>query len=339
MRSRVEKDPAPFCLLLEVQCVFILFILICVLIGLALILLAVLFTIGLCRTLRPIPADAVPPSVPQEYARLIREGVAWFRSQSTEPVSITSYDGLRLDGLLLPAETERTRGTLILVHGWRSSGYNDFSGAYQYYHDLGFRILNIFQRAHGTSQGRFTCFGVKERYDCQSWARYIQDRFGPEEDIFFSGISMGASAVLLAAGLELPANVRGIVADCGFTSAWDEFAYVLPHYFHLPARPILDIEDLLCRLIAGFGFRDCSVPESLAQATIPVLFIHGGADDFVPTEMGRRNYQACVAPKDLVIVEGAGHGLSYVTEQPRVQSAMENWFSKWGTFSEYSTSK
>lgn len=304
-----------------------------VLVGVSLLLLVSLFVVGLGRTPRSIPPDAVPPSVPQEYARLIRDGVAWFRSQKTEPVTITSYDGLRLDGCLLPAEVERPRGTIILVHGWRSSGYNDFCGAYAYYHNLGYRILNIFQRAHGTSQGWITCFGVKERYDCQSWARYIQERFGPEEDIFLSGISMGASTVLLAAGLDLPANVRGIVADCGFTSAWDEFAYVLPHYFHLPARPILDIENGFCRLFAGFGFRDCSVPEALAQATIPVLFIHGGADDFVPIEMGRRNYQACAAPKELLIVENAGHGLSYVVEPERVKNAIENWFKKWGTFS------
>ena len=42
------------------------------------------------------------------------------------------------------------------------------------------------------------------------------------KDIFLCGISMGCATTLMAAGLDLPDNVKGIIADCGFTSPWLE---------------------------------------------------------------------------------------------------------------------
>ena len=299
----------------------------------ALLLFGVLFYVGICRWPNRALADAIPPGVSGKWEQRVRDGVAWMRQQDTERICIRSYDGLKLAALFLPAAEAPPKGTIILVHGWRSSGYNDFSCAYQYYHGLGYNILNIFQRAHGESQGCFTCFGVKERYDCQSWARYVAERFGPEHDIFFSGISMGAASVMMATGLELPANVRGILADSGFTSPWEQFAHVLPRRFHLPVHPTIEIADLLCRCIAGFGFRVCSSIDALAGNKIPMLFVHGLADTFVPPEMSRRNYEACAAPKELLLVEGARHGLSYLVDEPRVSEKIKNFLRKWGTFS------
>ncbi|MDO4732109.1 MAG: alpha/beta hydrolase [Bacillota bacterium] len=309
---------------------WILWLVLALLLLLLLFLFALLY-IGIFRWPRRFLREGAPSWAEEKWVQRIREGSAWMRQQQTERICIKSYDGLRLVGLFLPAELPEPKGSIILVHGWHSNGYDDFSCAYRFYHELGYNILNIFQRAHGESQGCFTCFGVKERYDCQGWARYMAERFGEEHDLFFSGISMGASSVMMASSLELPGSVRGLVADCGFTSAWEQFSHVLTRHFHLPAHPILELADLLCRCIAGFGFRDCSCPEALSQNQIPVLFVHGLADHFVPAHMSQSCYDACAAPKELVLVEGAGHGFSFLVEEERVSAKIKDFLKKWGT--------
>lgn len=298
-----------------------------------LLFLLILFYVGVCRWPDFLISNAIPLGLHGDWARRVREGVAWFRQQDTELVRIRAYDGVKLAARFLPADLEQPKGSIILVHGWRSSGLCDFSCAYKYYHDLGYNLLNVFQRGHGESGGRFTSFGIKERYDCQAWAWYLAKRLGPEQDIFLSGMSMGTATVLMATGLELPGNIRGIVADCGFNSPWDEMAHVLKHRIHLPVHPILELEDFLCRHLADFSFREYSAAEALAGNKIPVLFIHGLADTFVPPEMSRQNYAACAGEKEIILVEGAAHGLSFLADEARVSDGIENWLARWGTFS------
>lgn len=258
-----------------------------------------------------------------EYGGMIDAGIAWFKAQDPERIELPAYDGTRLVGYYLPAED--ARGTIILFHGYRADCYRDFSCVYEFYHGLGYSLLNVCQRAHGESGGSYICFGVKERFDCRDWAKYVCDRFGPEHDIFLGGLSMGSTTVLMATGLELPKNVRGVIADCGFTSPYDEFKVVLKRGFRLPEHPFMDAAELFCRLFAGYGFRDCSTLDAMRTNTIPVLFIHGEADTFVPTRFSRENYNACRAEKKLVTVPGAGHGFSYLVATETCQAALREF--------------
>ena len=299
-------------------------------------LLAMVTGILLCvavvgvRSVSPKRVGAADSWMWRKYADIINAELDWFDAQAPERVSITSFDGLKLTGLYLPAEN--ARGTMLLMHGFHSSAYRDFSCAFRLYHSLGYNILTVYQRAHGESEGKFITYGVKERFDCLEWCRYLNRRSGPEPDVFLSGISMGSSTVLMATGLELPENVRGVIADCGFTSPWDEFAYIMKKRMHLPlVHPLLDIVSAASKLIAGFGFRDYSVPRAMEKNRLPVLFVHGTADTFVPPEMTLENYAACHAPKELIMVEGAHHGESFLIETDRYVSAVKAFLSRWGT--------
>ena len=266
----------------------------------------------------------------QKYADIINGELDWFDAQNPERVHITSYDGLKLTGLFLPAENPR--GTMLLMHGFHSSAYRDFSCAFRLYHKLGFNILTVFQRAHGESEGKFITYGVKERFDCLEWCRYLNGRCGPDSDIFLSGLSMGSSTVLMATGLDLPENVRGVIADCGFTSAWEEFVHIMKNRMHLPfVHPLLDIILAVSKLVTGFGFKDYSVPQAMETNRLPILFAHGTADNFVPPEMTLKNYAACKAPKELIMVEGAHHGESFLVETERYVAAAEAFLDRWGT--------
>ena len=179
------------------------------------------------------------------------------------------------------------------------------------------------QRAYGKSEGLFTCFGVKERHDVVSWATYASQLFGDEHPILLGGISMGASTVLMASGLDLPGNVRGIIADCGFSSPFDIMDCVIRTRFRgLPAKPTLWLMGLFTSVFAGFGLKEANTFDAVSKSKTPILFIHGTADRFVPPEMSERAYELCAAPKKLVLIEGAGHGLSYPVDKERVTAAL-----------------
>lgn len=302
--------------------------------GILLLLLvtgAVFFYIGIVRWRRrhKTVIDQDTTDVWSKYRDEMRAGRDWFVAQEREEITLTSYDGLKLYAEYLPAQDPK--GIVILFHGYRSSAHNDFSCVFRYYHERGYDILCVTQRSHGKSEGRYICFGVKERYDCRQWVEYVCSRFGEDVDIFLDGISMGATTVLMAAGLGLPDNVRGIIADCGFTSPWDEFEAVLKRSFRLRVHPLMDVAQLYAKLFAGFTFKECSTLDAMRVNKIPVLFAHGADDDFVPTHMSVDNYEACASEKVLIIVEGAVHGESYLVDRDRYQRELENFFEKYST--------
>ena len=303
-------------------------ILLCVLGGLLLCCIAtgVLFHACITRPKRE-PDNFDNSTFFGEYKPLMYAGIEWFSGQKTEDVSILSYDGLRLCAKLLPCEN--ARGSILLMHGYRGAGIHDFSCALRFFHELGLNILLPDERASGKSEGKYVCFGVRERYDCLDWARWLAVRYGSALPIVLDGISMGATTVLMAAGLGLPENVRFIIADCGFSSPDAIITHVLKSWMHLPKFPFVYLGSLYARLLAGFGFREASTLDAMRSNHIPILFAHGKADTFVPYSMTQAAYDACVAEKALLLVDGAGHGMSYLIERQRYEALVLSFFEKY----------
>lgn len=268
-------------------------------------------------------------SIWHPFRERMAQAQAWMRAHTAEHVSITSFDGLRLSALYIPAETEEPKGTMIVLHGYRSLATIDFALEAEFLHSLGYRLLIPYQRSHGESEGTYITYGVKERFDCRDWARYAEKRFGGEEDLFLAGISMGSATVLMALGLDLPENVRGVIADCGFTMPWEIMKHVSRRDFKLPSFPLLNALDLLARSIAGFGLKEADTREALRHSRIPVLFLHGEEDDFVPLRMTRENFQACAAEKDLHLVAGAGHAQSFAVDTPGCEEKIRAFVRRW----------
>ncbi len=265
----------------------------------------------------------------EKYEEKIRAGINWIERQNSIPLRITSHDGLRLAARLIEQPSEKARGTIIAVHGYRSKAHSDFSCSAQLYYQMGYHVLLVDQRAHGQSEGKYLGFGVLERYDCIAWINCINARYGKEKPVFLCGMSMGASTVLMASGSGLPNNVRGIIADCGFTSPWDILKKELPHYFRLPVWFLLPLMNVVTHMLAGYGFRDYSTLEAMKVNTRPVLFVHGKADDFVPPWMTQAAYDACTAEKQLLLVEGAGHGMSFLLSETAYCKAMTDFIGKY----------
>lgn len=256
------------------------------------------------------------------YHDMVENGLAYIESQERETVSITSFDGWKLCGLYLP--TENARATILCFHGYRSCGLQDFAPMPEFYHSLGLNVLIVDQRACGKSEGKYTTFGILERHDVLAWAQYVDQRL-PGLPILLDGLSMGAASVMLAADLPLPTSVRGIIADCGFTSPWEIIAHCGKQWFHIPAFPMVHLLSGLARLHFGGGYRSYSTLASLAGSNHPLLLLHGADDDFVPTYMSEQNFNAATGYKRKLIVPGAGHGMSYLVDQKRCQQELRDF--------------
>ena len=251
----------------------------------------------------------------------------WVQAHGPEELFVMSYDGKLLHATFL--QNPRSRGTMLLFHGYRSCWQIDFGLVLPYYYDtLGYSLLLVDQRAHGQSEGKYLTFGVRERMDVISWATYMGQKLGQSEPLILGGLSMGATTVLMASCFEFPANVRAIIADCGFTSPYEIAKSVLHRdYPKAPLRLLLPVCGFFTRLFAGFGLKDASTLDALRESRYPVFFLHGTGDTFVPCEMTKQAYDACASEKTLLLIEGADHGKSYVKEPARVQQALRQFLA------------
>jgi len=282
----------------------------------------VMFRATMMRPKQPMTYDGGGAVEWEETKRQIEEGKAWFMAQSPRRVYIQSFDGLKLAAWYLP-HPQAVR-SVICVHGYLSCGLQDYGAAIRYYYETGSNVLVIDQRSHGDSEGKYIGFGVQERWDLLRWIEWVNGACGADFPLYLSGISMGSATVMMTLGLELPGNVRGAVADCGYSSLWEEFTHVMKTRYHLPPFPILYCAEFIARLVTKIDFRSVTAVQALEKAKVPVLFIHGGADSFVPAWMTtERNYPACRSQKKLIIVDRAEHGMSYSVERERCRQGLE----------------
>ena len=261
------------------------------------------------------------------YLPFMEENRQWFLSQPHEDVYIQSEDGLKLHGTYFPGKDPKR--AVICFHGYTSRGLNDYPSLARFYMGCG---LTVDERAHGDSEGTYIGFGCLDRLDAKKWMEYMAGRLGEDCELLLQGISMGAATVDMAVGLELPPQVKGAVSDCAFTSAKEVFTSVLKTTYHMPAFPLMDLSDRMAKKEAGYGLDECNARDEVKKAKIPMLFIHGSKDTFVPCSMVYELYEACAAPKDLLIIEGASHAEAYYKDRPAYEAAvrklMERAFTK-----------
>ena len=242
-------------------------------------------------------------------------------------VTIVAEDGTRLVGHWYPCD--QPRRVLIAMHGWRSSWSRDFGMIADFWHDAGCSILFAEQRGQNKSEGKYITFGLIERYDCRAWIDWVNTYQNPTRlPVYLAGISMGATTVLMSAGLTLPDNIHGVIADCGFTSPHDIWRWVVTKNMHLSYGLRGRIVNRICRHRIAIGSMEYSTLTAMRESQIPVLFVHGTDDKLVPISMTYENYKACRAPKRLLVVPGAGHGMSYHADREGYESAVCNFFGE-----------
>lgn len=252
--------------------------------------------------------------------------VGWMkatRAMPHEDMTVTSFDGLTLKGRYY--EFSPGAPIELMFHGYRGNADRDLCGGVQRCFALGHSALIVDQRACGKSEGHVISFGIRERRDCHTWLAYMQERFGPDARIILCGISMGASTVLMAAGEDLPENVIGVLADCGFSSAKAIIQKVIRD-MKLPSGISYPFVKLGARIYGGFDLEETSAIEAVKRCRVPAIFFHGESDEFVPCDMSRELYEACVTRKQLVTIPGAGHGLSYPVDKQTYLKELGQFF-------------
>ncbi len=292
-----------------------------------------------------VDSDDIPfyDKLAPEDIPMIQAGREYLLTHVEPPVSIQSRDGLRLVGRYLPpAENPDTpKGIYLQVHGYRSHPLCDFPGAAVYMAGEGYGVFLIDHRAMGGSEGKYITFGLRERYDVADWCAYLKERF-PTTPVLLDGVSMGGATVLLAAGEDLPDNVVGVIADCGYTSPAAICKKCLKQWFHLPPFPIYYAALLWIRLFCGVWFTapfwrwggrkgekvryetgDCTL--ALERTKLPILIAHGMADDFVPYEMSVENFAHANKERvTLLSVPDAAHGMAWMQDRESYRAAIRD---------------
>jgi pimeloyl-ACP methyl ester carboxylesterase len=210
------------------------------------------------------------------------------------------------------------------MHGYTSEGKRDFAGIAQFYLSEGYNVLLPDHRAHGRSEGKYIGFAVLDRFDGLLWLDVLTKKY-PNGSIVLTGISMGGATVLQMSALNLPENVKAIVSDCPFTSVKAELSFQIKRMFHTPPFPFINIVGAICRKKAGYGFDEVSSSEAVKSSKVPILFIHGGADVFIPYQMSGECCENCPNEKQFVVVEGAGHGQSHYHNKELYETSVKEF--------------
>ena len=273
---------------------------------------------------RPVLPFEARDNEEREILKGLHASEMLLKSQSYEPVYIKSFDGLSLFGRYYRGKEGAP--LFIEFHGYKGDALRDLCGEDMVFKSLGASTLIVDQRAHGKSEGTTIAFGILERFDCLSWVKWANGRFG-SIPIFLAGISMGASSVLMASNLDLPKNVRGIIADCAYSSPKDIIRKVLGD-IGLPVRLIYPFVCAGAKFFGKFDLNKFSPKKSVSESKTPIIIMHGEADDFVPCRMSGEIYDSCASEKYLYTFGGAGHGFSFAKDAEKYEHAVKDFFLK-----------
>lgn len=251
----------------------------------------------------------------------------WLSSVPTKKVSVVTDDGYQLIGRFFLQQKE-AHNWVILLHGY--TGWKEEMNplAYEYY-QKGYQVLTPDMRCQGESEGDFIGMGWTDREDNLLWLEMILN-LDPNAQIVLHGQSMGASCALMMTGEDLPVNVKAVVSDCAYTDVYSMFQKQLKEWFHLPAFPILDAAAITLQLRGGYNLKEASALKEVKKSKLPILFIHGSEDSFIPVEMAEELYRAADTRKELLVVEGAGHAQSSDKDPKKYYDTVFSFLEKCG---------
>lgn len=261
----------------------------------------------------------------EPYHELITACVDKVLEVPYEAVTITSFDGTQLSGRYYHQKDGAP--VVLFFHGYRCSSLRDGNGIFLYSRTLGYNVLLADQRGHGLSEGKTIAFGIKERLDCREWVRYLAERFGTQQPIYLSGLSMGGATVLMASELDMPGNVRGVLADCPYSSPKAILCSVIKS-LRFPVGLTYFLAKLGAKYIGGFDIEEASALEAVQKSRLPILILHGDDDRFVPYKMSKECQLASAGNVELVLIAGAGHGMSHCVDAKSYEEAVYAFFQR-----------
>lgn len=264
----------------------------------------------------------------KEFDTFTRSKYPWIEAQNIEVIDRRSPRGYNLKGYLLEAE-EKSDVFVLFAHGYRANHLGDPANHVRYYHEMGYNYMSVDHVAAGDSGGDFIGFDYFESDDMLGWVDYLIERFGKDIKIILQGASMGGATVCQMAS-RVPSQVKCIISDCAYTSAKDEFYSLAKNVGVSKLAPSLyAIINGLNKKLAKFDLAQTDVRDSVRNSKVPMLFVHGKADDFVPVEMGMELYDICRAEKDLLLIDNAYHAQSIMVGEKKYKKKIVEFTSKY----------
>lgn len=263
----------------------------------------------------------------EEFEKRLKESEEWMECYSSEEVSIKSEEGLQLFARWWDFEKDTT---VLYIHGYSNTSKQAALFADLFTQSLDANILAPDNRAHGKSEGVYVGFGWQDRKDILKWIDYLINIKGVKHNIVLFGVSMGGAAVLSASGEALPDNVKMICSDCGYSSLNEVFESQIKKYVKSPKKLVMRIINYHFKRWYGFSVYDISPISQMKHTKVPVLFIHGEADHFIPVQMSYRLFDACVSTKESLIMPDAGHALSGIVDWDKYKDTIVNFYEKIG---------
>lgn len=268
-----------------------------------------------------------PKEAKSTSGEVINETLSWLLNNSNYTNSyIKSFDKLKLHSYKILNENP-TDNWVITVHGYTSKGV-DMSNYAMNFYNMGYNILIPDLRGHGESEGNYIGMGWFDRLDILSWINLIINE-NKNAKIILHGVSMGAATVTMASGENLSTKVKAIIADCGYTSVWNQFSHQLKTIYSLPNFPVMNASSIAIKLKTGYSLKKASSLNQVAKSKTPILFIHGDKDDFVPYSMMDELYNAASCEKEKLTIKGAGHAKSSKVDPDLYWSTIENFINKY----------
>ncbi len=265
------------------------------------------------------------------YKKEIELGNDWVNEKKTqgkvEDMYIKSRDGLKLHGILI--RNDKNKGIILEAHGYRSYPGRDLYASCFNYYDMGYSLLLIDQRTNDPSEGKYISFGILESDDVIEWCKYLNKKY-KNMPIVLAGVSMGAATVMMAIkDIKPNMNIKCVIADCGFISAYDQVAYFMKHLAHISSIPFMWAINIWCKMLGSFDLKDKNVLDILKDKDIPLLLIHGENDELVPTINSKKIYDSYNGKKDLLIMPGAAHGVSYLVDSKKYIKKIKEFLNEY----------
>ena len=247
-----------------------------------------------------------------------------------EDITMQSRDGLTLKGYFIPSPRPSNK-LAVLSHGYTCTGPDEFAGFLKFYREeLNFNVLLPDHRSHGRSGGKYIGFAALEWQDLLDWTETYVKRLGTDPQVILHGVSMGAATVMNFNAHNPPDYVKCVVEDCGYTNGYEMVWLSARRDLKLNIPPLMWGLAFWYRLCTGKSLKKDSDPYgNIASFKAPTLFIHGATDDFVPTEMGIRCHEAASIEKDLLLIDGAAHAMSYFIDKAAYEAKLREWFARW----------
>ena len=258
----------------------------------------------------------------------------WYKNHNASKLHITSYDNLKLSGIFV-RNTKPSKNIVILSHGYTASSSAMLCYT-SYYYNKGFNILAVDNRCHGESQGKYLGMGYLDHFDILKWIDKCKELLGNDCKIILHGVSMGAATVCITAGYNPPKNVKCIISDCAYDRISDVYKQTITSSTKILATPIIKGTSLICKLMAGYYFSDAAPINFVSKTPVPILYIHGDKDTFVPSYMADNLFNATPPDKrDILLIKGAGHGEAVIKDNQTYFNKIDNFIDKIFYISQY----